>query len=66
MENPGSLFMPAAKLSRLALDGVHYFHHGSLPDALPQDFAATQAVAKMILQVAQQDSQIITSLSVSL
>ncbi|KAJ3559109.1 hypothetical protein NM688_g537 [Phlebia brevispora] len=63
IETADTLHVPAAKLSELAFDGLRYFHHGCSPEAPPQDFSAAQAVVKMVLEVAQQDSQIITNLS---
>ena len=56
--------LPQAKLEGLAMDGVYYFQLGSGPDAMPQDFGASQAVAKMILSVGRKDAHIFVALSV--
>ena len=65
MESTHSLNLPPARITGLASDGVGFFHTGSVPDAPVQDFGASQAVAKMIMQIAEQDAQVISSLAVS-
>lgn len=58
------LNLPQMKLAALAADALQYFQIGSIPEALPQDFAASQAVAKLMLRAAEHDAHVISSLSV--
>lgn len=58
------LQLPLAKKATLAEAGLYYMYSESLEAPSQMDFVAAQAVAKMVLQVAIQQPQILEKLMV--
>ncbi len=64
MSNTGPLRLSSEKLAELAACGIYSLQMGCLPDSQPQDFAVSQAVARMVLQIAEQQPSVLFNLNV--